>query len=199
MCNMRKYLPIALIVLLLIVASALAFGACGGGKSDAEKASDALSAGLEAHTAGNLDEAAKDYRAVLVLDPQNKFAYFNLGLIDQTRNNLASAENNYRVALGIDPDFPSALFNLAIVRKALGDPQEAIQLYRHVISVTPDSAGAHLNLSFLLRDAGDTVGANAELATAVRLDPTLQSRTGGSPTPAAPQPTIKTTTPSPTP
>lgn len=176
----------------------MAFGPCGGGQSDAEKASDAVNRGLEAHLAGKLDEATTAYREALALDPQNKFAYFNLGLIDQTQNHLEAAENNYRVALGIDPDFPSALFNLAIVRKALGDPQEAIRLYRHVISITPDNASAHLNLGFLLRDAGDTAGANAELATATNLDPTLKSRIEGSPTPAPPQPTLKTTTPSPT-
>ncbi len=193
---MRKYLPIALIVLVLFTVACFPFG---GGKTDAEKASDALSAGLEAHVAGNLDEAAKDYRAALALDPQNKFAYFDLGVIDETRNNLASAENNYRQALGIDPDFPSALFNLAIVRKALGDTTEAIQLYKHDTSVDPQNASAHLNLGLLLRDSGDTAGANIELATAVQLDPTLQSRIGESPTPAAPQPTRKTTTPSPTP
>jgi len=190
-----KYLILGLIT--AVALSLMAFGPCGGGQSDTEKASDALSRGLEAHVAGRLDEATAAYRETLALDPQNKFAYFNLGLIDQTQGRLDAAENNYRVALSIDPDFPSALFNLAIVRKAQGDTQEAIQLYRHVTSIAPDNAGAHLNLGLLLRDAGDTAGANAELDKAVQLDPTLQSRIPG--TPAPPQPTLKTTTPSPTP
>lgn len=179
------------LLLILLTAASLAFGPCGG-KSDAEKASDALNRGLEAHLAGRLDEATADYRETLALDPQNKFAYFNLGLIDQTQEHLQSAENNYRIALGIDPDYAPALFNLAIVRKALGDPQDAIQLYRHVISLTPENAGAHLNLGLLLREIGDP-GAEAELQTAVQLDPSLQGRIAGSPTatpkPGLPQPT----------
>ena len=86
------------LLLILLTAASLAFGPCGG-KSDAEKSSDALNKGLEAHLAGRLDEATTDYREALALDPQNKFAYFNLGLIDQTQNRLDAAENNYRVAI----------------------------------------------------------------------------------------------------
>src|SRR5213593_4103543 len=82
----------ALIVLVLA-------GACAKGKSDAEQASAALAAGLKAHAAGRLDEAASDYRKVLVYDPRNKFAYYNLGVIEQAQGDDGSAESNYRIAL----------------------------------------------------------------------------------------------------
>ena len=157
-------------------------------KSDADLASEALAAGLAAHQAGNLAEAAVDYHEALVHDPNNKYAYYDLGLIDQTNGALPSAESNYRLALSIDPQFVSALFNLAIVRHDLGDLKESIALYRQAIKAQPDYANAHLNLGFALIEAHQDVEGNAELKIAVQLDPSLASRVKGvkvEPSPAA--------------
>ena len=48
-------------------------------KSDADLANEALQQGIAAQNAGRLAEAAADYREVLVHDPNNKYAYFDLG------------------------------------------------------------------------------------------------------------------------
>jgi tetratricopeptide (TPR) repeat protein len=151
-------------------------GACSKGISEAQQASAALSAGLKAHAAGRLEEAAADYRKVLVYDPRSKFAYYNLGVIEQAQGDGESAESNYRIALTIDPDFVPALCNLAIVRTTQGGGRESIDLYRHVIDIDPNSAAAHLNLGFLLVDTGQSEKGKAKLAIAVELDPTLASR-----------------------
>src|SRR5439155_14063429 len=130
------------ILLPIIALSLLAMPGCAGRKtqSEADLAEQALNRGLQAHAAGRLQHAATDYREVLVHDPRNKYAYYNLGLIDQVNGHAQSAENNYRLALNIDPDFAPALFNLAILRFNAGATQEAIDLYRHVIQVQPDNA-----------------------------------------------------------
>jgi tetratricopeptide (TPR) repeat protein len=123
-----------------------------------------------------LDEAAADYRKVLVYDPRNKFAYYNLGVIEQTQGDGASAESDYRIALTIDPNFVPALFNLAILRTSSAGDREAIDLYMQVIQIDEGYAAAHLNLGFLLLDNGQERQGNAELAIAVGLDPTLADR-----------------------
>jgi tetratricopeptide (TPR) repeat protein len=161
----------------LYLTSAISFG----GNSEAEKASEALNRGLQAHVEGSMDEATAAYREVLEHDPHNKFAFYNLGLIDQTLDRPESAENNYRLALSEDPDYAPALFNLAILRKAAGADQEAVELYRRVVNVQPDNAGAHLNLGLLLRSIGQTADGDAEIQRAVELDPTLVP-------PASPEP-----------
>ena len=166
-------LPIALLAVVPIVAFS-----CSK-KSDAELASEALAQGIAAQNAGRLPEAAADYREVLVHDPNNKFAYFDLGTIDQANGALASAESNYRFALSIDPAFTNALFNLAIVRHDLGDLKESIDLYRQVIKIQPDYASAHLNLGFALIEAHQGKEGKAELKIAVQLDPSLASRVKG--------------------
>lgn len=137
--------------------------------------------GLAALAQGKLEDAAKQFRKAIEHDPENKYAYYNLGFIDQTKHLDSSAEENYRRALRIDPSFVSALFNLAILRTAAGADDEAIQLYRRVIDVEPRNANAHLNLGFLYRSTGQEKAANNEFAIAVELDPTLKGRIPNTP------------------
>jgi tetratricopeptide (TPR) repeat protein len=136
-------------------------------------AEDALSRGLQAHTAGKFDEAITAYFETLVKDPKNKFAFYNLGEIAQRQNRPAAAESYYRLALEQDAKMTSALFNLAILRTNAGANQEAADLYRRVIAVEPNNAPAHFNLGLVLRLLGQTAEAQTELATAQRLDAKL--------------------------
>src|SRR5882762_3727816 len=107
--------------------------------------------GLQAHTAGKLDEATTAYFETLAKDPKNKFAFYNLGVIAQGQGRAAAAESYYRLALEQDPKMTSALFNLAILRGIAGANQESADLYRRVIAVEPNNAAAHFNLGLVLR------------------------------------------------
>lgn len=149
---------------------------CGIGKSEAQQAADALNQGLQAHVAGNLDQAANAYNECLKREAANKLCLYNLGLIAQTEQRDVEAEKYYRMSLETDPAYAPSLFNLAIIRKNAGSVDEAAGLYRQVIDIQPDNAAAHLNLGLLLLEQGQTALANAELTTAIKLDPTVTSR-----------------------
>ena len=153
--------------------------ACGGTssppQSSAQIATNDLNAGLAAQAAGNLTQAGTDYKSAIAGDAENKYAYYDLGLVQQLMGQLAASEANYRAALRLDPNFVPALFNLAILRTS-PSPFEAEELYRQVISLEPKDAVAYLNLGFLLRSQGSVVEGNAELHTAVSLDPSLANR-----------------------
>jgi tetratricopeptide (TPR) repeat protein len=173
-------------------------GVSCGKRTEKEVAASFLSAGLKAHEEGRLNDAAKEYREVLVHEPTNKFAYYNLGLIDQQKGRKQGAEGNYRQALATDPNFVPALFNLAII---LTDDRadEALGLYKRVVELKPDDAGAHLNMGFLLKSMGQLDEGNAELKTAVALNPTLASRIEPEPSQNdGPNPPIESPEPSPT-
>lgn len=172
--------------LILLALLIVALAACGG-KSEAQKAADALAAGLAAHQAGNLDEATKQYNECLKHDPTQRVCLYDLGVVAQTQNRAGEAENYYRLSLASDPNYPPSLFNLALLRSQAGSTQEAIDLYRHYVQVKPEDAGGHLNLGLLLRATGDTAGGDAELAEALRLNPALSipaQAPAGSPTPS---------------
>lgn len=158
---------------------ALLLAACGNAASaqqtDAQKAAVLLNAGLAAHQAGKIAEAAADYRKVVALDPTNKWAHYNLGLIEQNWGQASVAETDYRAVLAVDPNFIGALYNLAILRTAIA-PDEAADLYRRAIAVAPTMGSAHLNLGFLLISQGQAALGKAELDKAVAIEPTLAQR-----------------------
>jgi len=171
----------------VVLAAALAFGAtgCGGdggsGKdsssstsaSDAQKAKSALDAGLKAHASGDLTTAAADYNRTLKYDGTNKFAFYNLALIDEASGNYGLAEAKYRSALKADATYEPALFNLAILRTSR-DPKEAVSLYRRAVAANPKDASAWLNLGLLLRAAGDKTPGNNAVTHAIALNPKLK-------------------------
>jgi tetratricopeptide (TPR) repeat protein len=166
----------ALAAVLVVALLAFSAVACSGGDDEQAQASADLALALKAHQEGRLDDAIELYKSVIALDPGNKYAYYNLGLIHQTRGAYPLAEGEYRGVIAIDPEFVPALFNLAVLQAERGEPEEAIDLYRRVLVIQPDNAAAHLNLGFALLDAGQRAEGKAELQQAVDLDPTLASR-----------------------
>ena len=134
-------------------------------------AAPALEAGLAKHVDGDLDGALVEYDRALQSDPKNVLALYNIGLIAQTRGDNTEAEQRYRAVLAVDEAYQPAVFNLAIIRKAAGDVEAAEQLYRRAIELRPGDAGAHLNLGLLLRETGRTTEGDAEVATALTLNP----------------------------
>jgi tetratricopeptide (TPR) repeat protein len=155
-------------------------------KSEATLASEALERGLQAHQAGDLVTAESEYREVLRNDPQNVFAFYNLGVIDQNSNRPFEAENHYRLALSNDADFDLALLNLAIL---LGDQQrhaETVPIWQRYLTLRPADASSHHRLSVNLRQLGRISEADAELQIAHDLDPSFtldELGTGGPPAP----------------
>lgn len=173
---LRDPRAIALALVVILAAGVVALTIARGSKTEKEQAQEVLQEGLQAHAEGNLAAARESYLRVIELDPQNKFAYYNLGVISQAQGNDGAAESSYRTSIQIDPDFVDALFNLAILRTTAGAEAEAIGIYEHIVDVEPTYAAAHLNLGFLLIEAGDDEDGRAELEEAVRLDPSLEDR-----------------------
>jgi tetratricopeptide (TPR) repeat protein len=170
----------------LALAATLALGAtaCSGNdggddsntssaKPDTKKAATSVDAGLKAHSAGDLTAASADYKQALKYDPSNKFAFYNLALIDASNGNYGLAEANYRSAIKSDAEYEPALFNLAILQTS-SDPAEAISLYKRAVIVERKDAAAGLNLGLLLRDEGKVTAGNKAVLRAIALNPKLK-------------------------
>ncbi len=162
----------------ILLALLLSMTSCSKGNGtvapDAKKASTALSAGLKAHSAGNLKAAKADYETALKYDHKNKYALYNLVLLDAANGNYGLAEDKYRAVLGLDPKYGPALFNLAILRNARGDSKEAISLYERTVAADKTAAAAWLNLGLLQRANGQKTAGDTSVATAIRLNPNLK-------------------------
>jgi tetratricopeptide (TPR) repeat protein len=166
-------------VLVVVVTAGLVCGllSCGFGDTalapNAERSSAALSAGLVAHQAGRLKVASIDYHLALDYNHRNKFALFNLGLMDAANGKDDLAEEKYRGVLALDPAYGPALFNLAILRTLHGDTMDAVGLYERAVAANGKAAGAWLNLGLLQRAQGQRAAGDRSVLRAVTLNPRL--------------------------
>jgi tetratricopeptide (TPR) repeat protein len=155
------------------LAVALLVPACG---SSSSSTSDALQRGLEAQAAGRLADADADYLSVIRTQPDNKVAWYDLGVIAQQRQEAGQAQHDYLEALHIDDRYVPALYNLALI-EAVESPPTAVKLYEQVTGLEPSDAPAHANLGTLLVAQGRTAAGRAQLTRAYSLDPALAQRT----------------------
>jgi tetratricopeptide (TPR) repeat protein len=143
---------------------------------DKPGANSLLSSGLQAHLSGDITKARTFYVRAIEQDPQNAWAYYNLGLVDQTQGNIVDATKAYELAIGIDRGLAPALFNLGVLRGQESDKTAAIELYRRAIQSDPKLAGAHFNLGLLLIESGEVAEGKSEITAGVELDPALRQR-----------------------
>jgi len=161
------------------VGIACVVAACGDSSSSVPKASIAttLAAGSAALRQRDYWAAEQLFLQVINRDPRNAVAYYDLGLAYQDQRNNRAAVRAYAKAQVLEPNFPPVLFQRAVLYSRT-DPQLAIFLYRRVIAIQHDSPTAYLNLGLLEAGQGSKLRPQAQkdLATAVRLDPSLASR-----------------------
>jgi tetratricopeptide (TPR) repeat protein len=141
--------------------------------------------GLQAQIHGQPALAANDYLRSVTINPANKIAWYDLGLIQQEAGNNGQAEIYYERSSALDPRYVPPLYNLATL-VAPRYPASAVKLYEKVIAVEPMFAQAHLDLGFAFQALGQSAQGNAQIAEAVRLDPSLSSRVPSSSTTTAP-------------
>ncbi|MFD7256206.1 tetratricopeptide repeat protein [Streptomyces sp. NPDC059874] len=158
----------------------------------ASKAQELLQRGIDQGENKDFSGATSSFRQVLDLDPANKHAWYNLGVIAQHDHRTADARAAYDHALKVDPDFGSALYNKAILLES-SDPDQAIAIYRRIVSADPKAATAYLRLGQALAKKGRDGEAEDAFSFAVHADPSLrqlvpeQFRDSTSATPTATQ------------
>lgn len=162
---------VAVTLLSLILAS------CGSGNGSGSSTTidTQLADGIHAQAKGDSALAVADYLAVVKRDPSNKLAWYDLGVIAHQAGQDTEAAKDYQAALASDAHYVPALYNLAILKTAT-DPKTAEQLYETAAEVEPKNAKVHLNLGFVLKMLGQDAKGNAEIAQAVKLDPSLAPR-----------------------
>jgi tetratricopeptide (TPR) repeat protein len=131
-----------------------------------------LDQGIVAAQAGKYDEAATTFNNVLLLDPANKYAFYNLALIAQTKSDSATAIANYDKALASDAAYTPAMYNKAILLEASKN-DEAIAIYEKIVQINPQASTAWFRLGMAYDRKGDKTKAQAARGEAIKLDPTL--------------------------
>jgi protein O-GlcNAc transferase len=113
-----------------------------------------LQRGIALHRSGDLDGAAREYRAQLDIDPDNADAHHLLGLIAYRSGDLPEALRRVERALARDPDNPVFLGNLGNIQKDAGEPAHAVATYRRALAIDANATGPRNNLGTLLLASG---------------------------------------------
>jgi Flp pilus assembly protein TadD len=140
-------------------------------EKDSTTASDEHnSRGIELADRGWLDEAIKEFKRAIELDPNSAHAHDNLATVYAEQKKYREALDEYLVALRLEPESATAHYNLACFLSAHA-LQFAVTEYREAIELEPDYPDAHLNLGLTLADADRTEEATQELKRAIELEP----------------------------
>lgn len=174
-----------------LVAAALALVGCGGrthvesttnssttksAQPPTNSAAALLNTGIAQATAKQYQQAETTFHDVLVLSPNNKFAWYNLGLIAQVENRASEAAADYSKAVSIDPKYTPAMYNKAILLEHT-DVHSALALYQQITAINPKAATAYLRESFVYGRLGDKSKAKQARSQALALDPSLSTVT----------------------
>src|SRR5881394_1865017 len=146
------------------------------------------SRGIELADRGWLDEAIREFKKAIELDPDSAHAHDNLATVYSEKKLYAQALEEYLTALRLEPDSATAHYNLACFL-ATHAHEMAIDQYKEAIAQDPEYPDAHLNLGMtyaeldqadplarhelaaMLMDEGDYRGAITLLKEVVRLEP----------------------------
>lgn len=121
--------------------------------------------------AGKTDQAAREYRAAIELEPDYAMAHDNLATILAARGDVAGAIDHYRRAIEADPSSFHAYNNLAVLLAQSGRTQEAIPLLQHAVKLNGAYVDARFNLGRLLGSVGRFDEAAAQFERAHQLEP----------------------------
>jgi tetratricopeptide (TPR) repeat protein len=120
---------------------------------------------------GQLDEAQREFAAVVSLMPGHAEALFHLGAIREAKGDIQEAMAWYRRAIAGDPENPlyhTALAN-ALIR--IGQWDSAARELEKVVAVTPDDATARVNLAVYYQKLGRQGEVEKHLLEALRVEP----------------------------
>ncbi|MDD9972107.1 MAG: tetratricopeptide repeat protein [Myxococcales bacterium] len=123
-----------------------------------------------ARRVGDLERAARHYKAAAKSNPQYATAHSNLGAVFATTGRPELAQKALELALQLDPGAAYAHSNLANVLIELGQPVSAITHYRRAIELEPRFVEAHMNLARAHLLAGEPSQAIARYQKGLAID-----------------------------
>lgn len=137
------------------------------------QARDAVGLAGQRLSAGEFDDAEKQARRALRLDPQAVDAYTLLGAIESARGNAAAAGPHYRRAAELAPDSADALNNHGAWLCANGYPAEALVWLDRALAAQAAAPrpSTLANAGSCARRSGQAERAERDLRQALELDP----------------------------
>jgi tetratricopeptide (TPR) repeat protein len=115
--------------------------------------------------------AATDFTQAIRIDPNNKIAYRERGLMYSEQGDHDRAIADYNQAIRLDPNYAAAYMNRGSAYSDKGDYDRAIADHTQAIRLDPNDAMPYYNRGIVYSDKGDHDRAIADYTQAIRLDP----------------------------
>jgi len=131
---------------------------------------ETLALGLQHHNSGDLPQAERLYRQVLLADPEQPDSLQLIGAIALHRGDNELAVDFLTRSLAAESRFANVHSNLGSALKKTGRIDEALASFKYALAIDPNFVEAHLNLGFLYKDTGNPDAAVESLRTALALD-----------------------------
>lgn len=112
---------------------------------------DKLIQAIELQNQGKLDTAAKMFREILKLEPNNAAALYSLGVIALNSGNPTEALQLSGRGIKFNPQFAPLAALHGSVLQTLGNKEESLRSYDAALEIQPENVQALLNSGVLLR------------------------------------------------
>jgi Flp pilus assembly protein TadD len=133
-----------------------------------------LALGVARAKAGDLSEAAHQFRRVARMRPKDFRPPYNLGLVLLQMGRPGEAVGALESAQRLGPRQVEVLVDLGIARRKAGDAHGSVRTLRQATALTSRHPRAHLNLGLSLEAAGQSGAALEAYRQAAALDPRLR-------------------------
>jgi tetratricopeptide (TPR) repeat protein len=121
--------------------------------------------------AGNLAEAAEQFKHALKIKPDYVDAHYNLGYALSRQGNLAGGIDQFAETLRLDPKNFKALNNMGVVLALQGRYGQAVNYFEAALKQNPRDADVHYNLAIALKNEGNRDDAANHFARVLALNP----------------------------
>jgi serine/threonine protein kinase/Flp pilus assembly protein TadD len=116
---------------------------------------------------GEIERAAREFRAGLALRPQDFWLNFYDGLCAYRLKRFDEAVSAFRVSIALAPESAECSFNRGLAYQALGQLDMAMADYDRALSIDPRFADAALNRGMAYYSLGHHVAARSDLRMAL--------------------------------
>ncbi len=155
-------------LIFLSLVAVLTFPETGHAQSDAN---DLFRLGAQEMAAGKIDLAISSLEKAVVLKPDSKEGWYNLGVAYGRKKNYAKEAQAYLKALDLDGNYLNALHNLGMSLLDAGKKEEGIAQLQKAVEVDPQAIDSWNNLGVALMENDQLDEAKTAFEALLKLTP----------------------------
>ena len=116
-------------------------------------------------------KAVSQFTKVIEINPKNKDAFYQMGLVKEGCNDYHGAIADYTKVIEINPKNKDAFIDRGLVKEKINDNQGAIADYTKVIEINPKNKHAFILRGFVKEKINDYQGAIADYTKVIEINP----------------------------